>query len=90
MPFRRGGAKKRRDAIEPSIIAALRAMGVLVWQISGYGLPDLLCYSSGRTPLWIPLEVKSGKAKLSPLQQKLQAPWQIVRSIDEAIAAVSG
>ena len=86
MTFRRGGAGKRRDAIEPAIIEALRAHGVTVWQISGRGLPDLLCWHRRR---WTPLEVKTGpKARLSAVQAVQQAPWAIVRSVDEALAAV--
>jgi len=86
MTFRRGGAGKRRDAIEPAIIEALRAHGVLVWQIGGRGLPDLLCLHRTR---WVPLEVKTGpKGRLSAVQALQQAPWAIVRSVDEALQAV--
>ena len=86
MTFRRGGAGKRRDAIEPAIIAALRSRGIKVWQISGRGLPDLLCLHGLR---WVPLEVKSGlTARLSAVQALQQAPWEIVRSVDAALHAV--
>ena len=86
MTFRCGGAGKRRDHIEPAIIEALRAHGVVVWQISGRGLPDLLCLTGVR---WVPLEVKTGpKARLSAVQALQQAPWAIVRSVDEALHAV--
>lgn len=84
--FRKGGAGKRRDAIEPAIIAALRSRGIKVWQISGRGLPDLLCLNSLR---WVPIEVKSGlTARLSAVQTLQQAPWEVVRSVDEALHAV--
>ena len=84
--FRKGGAGKRRDAVEPAIIAALRAQGIVVWQISGRGLPDLLCWTGAR---WVPLEVKTGaKGRLSAVQAQQHAPWEIVRSVEEALHAV--
>jgi len=83
--FYRGGARRRRDAIEPAIIAALRARGAQTWQIGGRGLPDLLCWHQGRPTV---LEVKSGNARLSAVQADAQAPWPVVRSVAEAVAAV--
>ena len=69
MTFYRGGARRRRDAIEPDIIAALRARGA-------QGRPTVL-------------EVKSGAtARLSAVQARAQAPWPVVRSVAEAVAAV--
>ena len=86
MTFWKGGAGKRRDTIEPAIVEALKAHGVTVWQIGGRGLPDLLCLHRTR---WVPLEVKSGPtARLSTVQALQQAPWEIVRSVDEALHAV--
>ena len=85
MTFYRGGARRRRDAIEPAIIAALRARGAQTWQIGGRGLPDLLCWHQGRPTV---LEVKSGNARLSAVQADAQAPWPVVRSVAEAVAAV--
>ena len=35
MTFYRGGARRRRDALEPAIIEALRARGVQTWQVGG-------------------------------------------------------
>ena len=84
--FKKGGAGYRRDAIEPDIIKALRAQGIVVWQISGRGLPDLLCYTGAR---WVPLEVKTGvKGRLSAVQAQQSAPWEIVRSVEDALHAV--
>lgn len=45
-----------RDAAEPAIIAALRAIGATVVALSGKNLPDLLVGYCGRTEL---MEVKS-------------------------------
>jgi hypothetical protein len=85
MAFRRGGAGKRRDAIEPAVIQALKACGVEVWQISGTGLPDLLCKRRGR---WTPLEVKSGeKAPLTAIQAAEHA-FPVVRSVQDALEAI--
>jgi hypothetical protein len=86
MTFWRGGARRRRDAIEPEIVAALRARGVQTWQVGGRGLPDLLCWHQGRPTV---LEVKSGAtARLSAVQARAQAPWPVVRSVTEAVEAV--
>lgn len=45
-----------RDAAEPAIVAALRAVGASVWSVSGKDIPDLLVGYKGRTYL---LEVKT-------------------------------
>lgn len=86
-PFRRGGGKKRRDANEADIIAALRAAGHLVWQVSGAGLPDLLVLTAqGR---YVPLEVKTAKGRPTRVQAAQANPWPIVRSVDEAMREVA-
>jgi hypothetical protein len=83
-----GGSRKRRDAIEPAIVTELRARGVQTWQISGRGLPDLLCWHQNRPTV---LEVKSGpSARLSRVQAEQGAPWPVVRSVAEAVQAVCG
>lgn len=87
MSFRRGGGKKRRDANEPAIIDALRRCGAFVQQVSGDGCPDLLVCWQGR---WTPLEVKTATGRLKPSQvkqQASQAPYPLVRSIDDALTA---
>lgn len=86
-PFRRGGGRKRRDANEPQIIAALRSIGCQVWQVSGAGLPDLLVLCRGQ---YHALEVKTTTGKLTKVQAQQANPWPIVRSVDEAMREVCG
>jgi len=83
MTFRRGGAGRRRDAIEPELVAALTSAGVQVWHLHGAGLPDLLCYFRHH---FMPLEVKSARGTLTVWQEG--APWPVVRSTDEAFAVL--
>lgn len=83
MSFRRGGGKKRRDANEASIRTALAAYGAQSLQISGTGLPDLLVLYRGR---WMPLEVKTEKGRFTNAQSAIL--WPVVRSVDEALAAI--
>jgi len=83
MSFRRGGAAKRRDALEPDLLAALHAAGVQTWQLHGTGLPDLLTLFRGR---YLPLELKSGSGTLTAAQEGI--PWPVVRSLDDASAAL--
>lgn len=85
MTFRRGGAGKRRDANEPAIIEALKAVGCRVWQLHGLGCPDILAHREGR---YYPLEVKSATGKRTEAQRDV--PWPIVRSVDQAIRVVNG
>jgi hypothetical protein len=83
--FRRGGAKKRRDANEPVILHALEAMGVQTWQLSGRAVPDVLCWFRGRPYVF---EVKTATGKLQPSQ--VGTPWPVVRTVAEAAAVVFG
>jgi hypothetical protein len=84
MSFRRGGAGKRRDAIEPAVIQALRAIGVTCYQINGRALPDVLCERRGR---WLPLGIKSGeKARLTRSERETPPSWPMVHSVDQALA----
>lgn len=83
MTFRKGGAKKRRDANESGIVKALEAVGCRVFRVSGRGLPDLLIYRRGRC---YAVEVKTAKGLITPAQDR--APWPIVRTPDEALLAV--
>ena len=86
-----------RDKSEKPIVAALRAVGAHVFLLSGKGVPDLLVFFQGR---WTPLEVKTPKmeragkggrkAELTAAQQVTiaQAPYAVVESVAEALAAV--
>ncbi len=80
----RVGQRRRRDAVEASIVQALRCAGWEILFISGPGAPDLLGYKRG---VWLPFEVKSPKGKLTPAQVRRQAvaPCPIVSSIEEAL-----
>jgi hypothetical protein len=81
--FRRGGAKKRRDANEAAIVEALEAIGAQVWRLSGLAVPDLLIWFRDRPFV---VEVKTAKGKQQPSQ--VGTPWPVVRSTEEALAAV--
>ena len=78
-----GGARKKRDASEPAIIEALKAVGCKVWQLNGSGIPDLLVKRRGKL---FALECKSGKAKLRDSQSD---EFPIVRSAEEALVAIN-
>lgn len=93
----RTGQARRRDTNEAVIVAALRKLGVLVWSISGDGVPDLLTWYRGK---WLPLEVKHTHPRgfltdrkgrsLTPAQCESYAltRYPIVQSIEEACQAV--
>jgi len=72
-------------------MAALRANGAKVWQLSGKGVPDLLiCYQN----LTLLAEVKSAKGKLTDDQVTFHAEWEgdriwLLRSVDDAIAMLN-
>jgi hypothetical protein len=81
--MRTHGMGKRRDASEKAIVAALRQIGAQVWHVSGAGLPDLLVLFRHQ---WIPLECKTAKGKLRARQ--VDCPWSIVRTPEDAFAAI--
>lgn len=92
-----------RDASEPAIIKALRAVGASVWPISGKDVPDLLVGFKGQT--WL-LECKSRLSntkkdgytrktttKVSEGQQAFQDSWRggpvrVVHTPEEALYAI--
>lgn len=89
--MRPGGAKKKRDASEPAIIATLKAAGWSVQQLHIPGGPDLLCGAYGS---FVGVaEVKSGKAALRDEQTDWHQRWRgvpvrVLRTADDAMAWV--
>ncbi len=79
--------RAKRDANESEVVAALERVGAVVYRISASGLPDLLCCFRGR---WTPMEVKSGKGKLTEAQAAtfMQTPFAIVRDREQALKAI--
>jgi len=88
----------KRDANEPEIIAALRAVGCLVQPLSAPGVPDLLVWSPWHRALVL-LEVKDGSKpasarKLTSDQVAWHKAWDgapvfVVTNVDDAIEAVA-
>ena len=88
MSVRRRAAK--RDANEPEIITALRAVGAVVWQVSEKGVPDLVVGYEGATFL---LEVKAPGKWLTPDQKDVHAAWKgghifVVETPAQALRAI--
>jgi Holliday junction resolvase len=81
--MRRGGAGKRRDAVEPEIIQGLRSVGAEVWQLSGNGLPDILATFRSR---YFVMEIKSAGGRLTAAQRGI--PWPVVRSVSDALRVI--
>ncbi len=63
---------RRRDKAEPGVIAAFKAAGATVLQLTGRDIPDLAVGAFGVTYL---IEVKTDNAKLRPGQKRLCAEW---------------
>lgn len=84
--MRRVGQIRKRDANEREIIDALRAIGVVVFQLSGKGVPDLLCYRLRES--WIPIEVKEPHGRLTRAQQVTRrlVPFPVARTVNQALA----
>lgn len=79
------GWNRKRDFNEAAIIGALESIGCTVFRLSGDGVPDLLVHSRG---VWLPLEVKRPRGKLTPSQIARQqiAPCPVVTTVTEALA----
>lgn len=81
----------RRDANEPAIIAALKAVGARVYPVSGEGLPDTTVLYKGVVYL---IEIKTDKGKLTPAQVKFfednadVKTIGVVYSIEEALEVI--
>jgi hypothetical protein len=79
----------KRDVEEEIIVGVLRRLGWSVLRISDKGAPDLLIGRDQTTLVLV--EVKTGKGKLTPDQERFHAAWQgpaplIFRSSDDAVA----
>ncbi len=83
MSYRRRAGGGKRDTAEAEIVAALEAVGARVWRLGGTGNPDLLCLRAG---IYVPLEVKGTKGRLTPNQATI--PWRVVTTPSEALAAI--
>ena len=86
-----GGARKRRDASEPAIVATLKAAGWSVQQLHIPGGPDLLC---GAYDSFVGLaEVKSGRKNLRDRQTEWHRQWRggrvrLLRTAEDALSWV--
>lgn len=87
---------ERRDANEPEIVAALRAIGCRTWSLCAAEPADQLVYvpnaqwrSYAEAGLFL-LEIKEGKARLTPTQKRTHAEWpiRIARTVDDALDLV--
>jgi hypothetical protein len=78
----------KKDLNQAAIVQALRAIGceVLICNLEGW--PDLLCHKAG---VWLPVEVKRPRGKLTALQGQLRrrAWFPVVSSVAEALALFS-
>ena len=91
----------RKDSVHKSIVAALEARGVVVYEMPDPG--DILCYGwhVHLGPQWVPMELKSsnavrrkkadGSQELSPRQRRMRekharAPIPVVHTPSEALA----
>lgn len=89
----RRGTPRRVDANHAEIVAALRAVGCTVIDLTavGGGVPDLLVKCrDGSLRL---MEIKVAKGKLNKMQREWHDKWQgdflsIVRSVAEALKAI--
>lgn len=83
------------DSNHAEIVAALRAHGCKVTDLSGVGqgVPDVLVWVAGFNR-WVLLEIKSPGGKLNERQRKWHSVHTgcmvfVVNSVEEAIAAVN-
>jgi len=80
----------KRDSNEGEIVAALRAVGAMVYRWSESGCPDLIVgWRDGRNYL---LEVKRPGEKLTPAEAEFFATWPgqkaVVHTIEEALQTI--
>jgi len=75
----------RRDANEPELVGAARAIGLKVFYISELG--DLIVQFGSRTELW---EVKTATGKLTETQARMRQAGlraRLVRSVEDVLQA---
>jgi hypothetical protein len=81
---------RKVDANQTDIVQTFRALGCSVEILSsvGNGCPDLLVSKGGRAGWCIPVEVKSGKWKLTADQEewvfKWRGPYAVVETPEQA------
>jgi hypothetical protein len=84
--------RKRVDANQPEIVAALRGVGATVEHLHavGCGCPDILVGFRGRNYL---LEIKAGQANLNLRELEWHSAWRgdvkIVHTPDEALYEIN-
>jgi len=81
----------RADGNQAEIVDALRQIGCRVQSLSqvGNGCPDLLVCGPGNTLLLMEVKQESGKLRAKQVIFAQDWPVYVVRSVDEAIAAVN-
>jgi Holliday junction resolvase len=76
----------KRDAAEPAIVEALRALGWSILKISVKDAPDLVI---ARRRVTLLAEVKTGRAKLQEGQASFAQSWSglvvVLRSVDDVV-----
>ena len=84
----------KRDAIHTAVVDAFKAMGLSVYDAShaGRDFPDLVVGWGGVTHL---VELKTGKAPMTPGQVAFSATWRgepivVLRSVTEAVDWATG
>ncbi len=89
MPAHMNRKAARRDSAEPAIVSALVKAGASVVKLSDTGVPDLLVGFENNNYL---IEVKTGKAKLTPEQDEFFAGWKgyvlIARTPEAALSII--
>lgn len=84
MTFYKGGARRRRDANEPEIRAAITAVGGRSWQVSGLGLPDLIVEYPAYSRRFFLGEVKTATGKETPHQGAFPI-WRSTADVFESL-----
>jgi hypothetical protein len=82
--------RRKRDQNHAAIVAALKAVGVRVFDLSGVGggCPDIACLKANKRDVVL-LEIKTEKGALKQTQVDAHQDWPVVvvRTVDEALEA---